>query len=219
MFLLILCPILILALFFLSHELSKSLSRVFFALTKSHKLTITLLALLFLPGVVVHELAHLLTANLLFVKTGEVEFFPQIQGETVKLGSVAVAATDPLRRFFIGAAPLFVGSFLLTLCLWYLQPFANGFSWQWFFFAYILFEVGNTMFSSKKDMEGGGFLIAFVFTILIIFIPILRQSILDFLLLPQSQFFLMQLNKMLLLIVTINIFTYSLARIFLHKKK
>jgi hypothetical protein len=218
MLLLVLFPLFVLLLFFLSRQLSKSLSQVFFSLTKSHKATITLLALFFLPGVVVHELSHLLSANLLFVRTGLVEFFPQVEGNTVKLGSVAVEKTDPLRRFIIGSAPLLVGSFFLSLCFWYLKPFSTPISWSWVLFAYILFEIGNTMFSSKKDMEGGGFLLAIVFFIVAVFVPFLRQKLLLFLLSSPSQQFFMQMNKMLLLLITIDLFFYILAKILLYKR-
>lgn len=123
-------------------------------ITHSQKTTIQLLSLLFLPGVIVHELAHWFVASILFVKTGEIEFFPQIQGNVVKLGSVAVASTDPIRRFLIGVAPLFIGVGGLLLLFFFLAPATLTFTWQTVLLIYASFEIGNTMFSSKKDMEG-----------------------------------------------------------------
>jgi len=94
-------------------------------------------------------------AAMLFVRVGHVEFLPKIHENSVKLGSVQIAKTDPFRRFLIGAAPLFGGIGIMLLFFFYLSPyFSNPFSWQIFFFLYTLFEVCNTMFSSKKDMEG-----------------------------------------------------------------
>jgi hypothetical protein len=124
-----------------------------YRLFKNQKVVIHVLAFLFLPGVVVHELAHLLIANMLLVPTGEVEFFPEIQGDNVKMGSVEIASTDPLRRFVIGAAPLFVGLAVLSVLFWYFG-FSFSWSWQTALLFYAVFQISNTMFSSKKDMEG-----------------------------------------------------------------
>ncbi len=141
--------------FFLSHTVSQRLSQVFLFITRSQKITIYVLSFLFLPGIIVHELSHWLMASLLFVKTGDIEFVPQIHGDKVKLGSVAVAKTDPVRRFFIGIAPIIFG--LLTIFSLYLilfPRFSLTVSWKEILFLYLLFEIGNTMYSSSKDMEG-----------------------------------------------------------------
>lgn len=141
-------------LFLLSRELTKSLSYAIYRVTKSKTFTIYFLSFLFFPGVVVHELAHLIVANLLFVKTGHVEFVPHISGNDVKLGSVEVAKVDPIRRFLIGASPIIVGLFLIGGSFIYLQMLTLDELWQKIVFGYVLFVIGNTMYSSKKDMEG-----------------------------------------------------------------
>lgn len=158
----------LLALFFLSNILSKSLSRLFFRITKNKKLTVTLLAILFFPGVVVHELAHFVVANLLFVRTGEIEFLPVINGNEVKLGSVAIAKTDPIRRFLIGAAPIIVGIALIAGSFVFLELNGLNALWKQILFGYILFVIGNTMYSSKKDMEGAIELFATIALILLV---------------------------------------------------
>jgi hypothetical protein len=135
--------------------LTQVLFHFLLSVTKSHHLTIHILSVLFLPGVVIHELSHMLMASMLFVRVGEVEFLPQTHGNSVKLGSVQVAKTDPFRRFLIGAAPLIGGLLIIFLLYIYLlADFSHPFSWQTAVFLYALFEIGNTMFSSKKDMEG-----------------------------------------------------------------
>ena len=145
----------LLLLFFLSRNLTRVLSFFFFRLSKSKKFTITAIAILFFPGTLLHELAHALFAGLLGVHVGKMEFIPQIEGEKVKLGSVQIGQSDPIRRFFIGAAPFFLGTILLLLILFYTvkQQFFNNISVV-IFVGYLVFEIGNTMFSSKKDMEG-----------------------------------------------------------------
>lgn len=140
-------------LFFLSRGLAQSLAFFFFRITKSKNSTIQLLSLLFLPGVIVHELAHLITAGILFVPVGDIEFVPKLQNDgTVKLGSVAIAKTDPLRRAVIGFAPVFAGLTIIFTTFYYSPPLLATY--------YILFEVSNTMFSSRKDAEGAVELLA-----------------------------------------------------------
>lgn len=147
---------------------------------------IFLLAVLFLPGVVIHELAHYLTATLLLVKTGEIEFMPQVRGGSVKLGSVQIAHTDPIRRFFIGIAPLVVGVFIILGVVSYFSTAKLPLHYALVLFieAFIIFEIGNTMFSSKRDLEGAVELLGVVAILCITFyiagfrIP---TSVIDFL--------------------------------------
>lgn len=147
----------LLFLFFLSSLLAKSLSAFFFRITKSKTFTIQLLALIFLPGVIVHELAHLITAGVLFVPTGNIEFLPKLKdnGE-LKLGSVEIAKTDPVRRAVIGFAPIFFGLAIIVTTFFYLGSDSSIFKdfWKVAIIIYIFFQIGNTMFSSRKDLEG-----------------------------------------------------------------
>jgi hypothetical protein len=113
------------------------------------------MAFLFFPGTLVHELSHYLVAKMLFVRVYHLEFFPKLHGDELKLGSVSVAKADFFRQLLIGMAPFFIGTTLLLGLLFYAtqeQLFKN------IFFTiiggYAVFEIGNTMFSSKKDMEG-----------------------------------------------------------------
>lgn len=113
------------------------------------------MAFIFFPGTIIHELSHLLMAGLLFVPTGHIELWPKLEGDHVKLGSVAIAETDIFRRFLVGAAPFIFGTALLLGLLFYAAQnnlFANNI--YILLLAYTSFEIGNTMFSSKKDMEG-----------------------------------------------------------------
>ncbi len=142
------------ALFLLSQSLTRSLSKWFYQVFRHQAVVIQLLSILFLPGVILHELSHLLTASMLFVPTGEIEFLPEIHGDEVKMGSVSIAQTDPFRRFLIGVAPLIFGLGVLFLLFWYFLPTLTLVSWQTAVLLYAVFEISNTMFSSRKDMEG-----------------------------------------------------------------
>lgn len=145
----------LISLFLLSKILTRRLSNLFYRITKSQKATIYLMAFLFFPGTVIHELSHVLMAGILFIPTGHIELWPKLEGNYVKLGSVAIAETDIFRRFLVGAAPFLLGTLLLLSMLFYAAQ-NNLFGNQWFvlLLGYVAFEIGNTMFSSKKDMEG-----------------------------------------------------------------
>jgi hypothetical protein len=156
-----------------------------------------LLALLFFPGTLIHELAHMFMAALLFVRVGKIELFPQRQGESIKLGSVAIAHTDPFRRALIGLAPLFVGLLLLWSSIYYF----GGFPLQpWYvnimLLVFCIFELANTMFSSKRDVEGipALLIVLFLFILAAYFLGIrLPQSWLTYFASAQVNYFLMQL--------------------------
>jgi len=145
----------LLILFLLSRQLSTALSHFFYRITKSRTATISILAFLFFPGTAVHELSHALSASLLGVYVGEIEFVPTIHEDYVKLGSVQIGQTDPIRRFLIGSAPFIFGTAILLVILFYAAQFKLfGNIYLLILIGYLVFEVGNTMFSSRKDMEG-----------------------------------------------------------------
>lgn len=133
-------------------------------------MTIHILAWLFFPGTVIHELAHAIMAGVLGVRVGTMEFVPTIEGEHVKLGSVQIAHTDFFRRFLIGTAPFFAGTSILLGMLYYGAQ-NNLFSNPWIVLGigYVVFEIGNTMFSSRKDMEGALELFITILVLTIIF--------------------------------------------------
>lgn len=167
-------------LFLLSQYLSKALSAWFYYIFKNQAVVIHVLSILFLPGVILHELSHLLTASMLFVPTGEIEFLPEIRGNEVKMGSVSIAKTDPFRRFLIGVAPLLAGLGILFLLFWYFVPGLTLFSWQTALLVYAVFEISNTMFSSRKDMEGAVGLLIFA-VIIFILLLVLRIPVFGYL--------------------------------------
>jgi hypothetical protein len=203
-------------LFFLSQLLTKMLSQVILHITKSHEAMIHILACMLLPGVIVHELAHWFIASVLFVRTGEIEFWPKVHGGYVKLGSVAIEETDPVRRLLIGVAPLIIGLFSMILASYYLLAFFPGINWQTGLLLYIFFEIGNTMFSSKKDLEGAlAFLIALGIILIILFgfgikLPFTIFSI--FLSLP-VQIFFQKLDILLVFPLMINICLWVFSKI------
>ncbi len=155
-------------LFFLSKKLIKSLSLLFYKVFKTQKAVVSALAILFLPGTIVHELAHLLTAGVLLVPVGEISVLPEIGEKEIKLGSVQIGKVDPFRLMIIGVAPVIIGLLSILGIVYFSQISQPLPWWQITLGLYLIFEISNTMFSSRKDLEGTiGFLVGLLVTFLI----------------------------------------------------
>lgn len=145
----------LLVVFFLSRTLTNSIFALFYKISKSIKTSANLIGFVFIIGTLIHELAHTVMAFLLMVRVGKMELWPRLHENGIKLGSVQIEKTDPVRRMMIGMAPFLFGlGVILGLFAYGIQK--NLFSYTLFviFIVYITFQVANTMFSSKKDMEG-----------------------------------------------------------------
>ncbi len=154
-------------LFILSRFLTRELSIFFHRVSRSRFISTYLIALIFLPGTLIHELSHAIVAKLLFVNVGKMELMPEMSDDSLKLGSVEVGKTDFIRNFFIGVAPFFVGTSILLVSMWYV--FDNkliGLNLITGLFLYLIFVISNSMYSSKKDMEGAIEFFVFILIIL-----------------------------------------------------
>lgn len=126
-------------------------------------------SLIFLPGVMVHEMTHFLTAAILGVRTGEISLIPKIPDSTSQrtaLGSVRIAKTDFFRESIIGAMPMIASlSIMYVLVEIFIRPilvnpndliasliqFLNHFSIRLALVTYFIFTLANTMYLSKED--------------------------------------------------------------------
>ncbi|MBI1881682.1 MAG: hypothetical protein HYR94_26185 [Chloroflexi bacterium] len=147
---------------------------VAFLLTGSPQVAMWLFWALFLPGTLLHELSHWLTAFLLGVKTGHFSLWPQRKksGE-LQMGAVQVESSDPFRHSLIGLAPLIFGTIAVLLIgqgrlelgrfgealnsgdleiigLAILQVLLVPDVWLWF---YLIFAISNAMLPSASDRE------------------------------------------------------------------
>ena len=152
--------------YFSSRSLIKNLIRLFYRLTRSQNTAINLLFFLLLPGVFLHEFAHILTAEVLRVPTGELSLKPQFKNNQLRLGSAQIALTDPIRLTLIGTAPFLLG----TITLWLLLTFGLNINLSSInldfikttplilklLFFYLTFSITNTMFSSPSDLQAAG---------------------------------------------------------------
>jgi len=159
---------------FLQRLLHREIQAFFLILTNSPGVTQVLFALIFFPGVLLHELSHFLTAKLLGVWTGNFSLIPQAQPDgKLRLGYVETVSGGFVRDALIGAAPLVTGSLFVAyaaivqmhiLPLWDLMrsaswgafwamlvsvPKAPDF-WLWF---YLTFTISSTMMPSQSDRQ------------------------------------------------------------------
>ncbi len=112
----------LIALYILSRRLTQNLFVAIFLLTRSRPIGIGFLSFLFFPGTVLHELAHLFTAEVLGVHTSGLTLVPEgIEKTQVRTGSVSIAQTDPIRRSAIGIAPVVVGLIMLGVISYFVS--------------------------------------------------------------------------------------------------
>lgn len=164
-------------LYLLSRRVIQTMYRLLHLLTRSRTIAIWIVSIVFFPGTVVHELAHLFTAEILGVHTGKLTLVPEsLEGTEIKAGGVMIAETDPLRRTLIGVAPVIWGITLLAALSYWLPNLwqqtivtinQGNTSTDYSLYAlllilYALFSVSNSMFSSPEDMKG---VIPFVVTL------------------------------------------------------
>ncbi len=160
------------ALVLLQRFLHREIQAVLLILTRRPGVTQVVFALIFLPGVFLHELSHYLMAKLLRVPTGRFSIIPQAQPDgRLRMGYVETASGGFLRDALIGVAPLVTGSLFVALVaiycmhllpLWDLarvaawDQFWLGLQmvpqvadfWLWFF---LTFTVSSMMMPSASD--------------------------------------------------------------------
>lgn len=166
----------LLVLAWLSGEQAMEVQRVVYNLTGSVDHAVIVYFLVFLPGIVVHELAHWLMAWVLGLQPGRLRIWPVRKGSVVGLGSVTTRRGGPVRDSLVGIAPLLAGTLLIVLITrWWLaevpieallassdlslwgdairQAFASPDALLW---AYLVFAIANGMMPSKPDREPFG---------------------------------------------------------------
>ena len=164
--------VLLVPLTFFQRLLHREIQAVTLIVTRNPGITMGIFALIFLPGVFLHELSHFLMAKLLRVPTGNFSLMPQpLPDGRLQLGYVETGQSDIVRDSLIGAAPLIVGTIFVAYTavyqlemriLW--DTFRNGqFNLFWmgvtalprvpdfFLWFYLAFTVSSTMMPSQSD--------------------------------------------------------------------
>ncbi|MFQ5857231.1 MAG: hypothetical protein ACE5LU_16600 [Anaerolineae bacterium] len=106
---------LLVPLVWLKREINGRLLHVGWLLFHHEQAAVLLYFLIMLPGVLVHEVSHLIVATLVGVRAGGLSLRPKVQRDGLQLGSVQVARTDVVRESLIGLAPLLGGSLVILL--------------------------------------------------------------------------------------------------------
>ncbi len=156
----------------LQRLLHREIQAAFLILSRSPEFTITLFSIIFVPGVLLHELSHYLAAVVLGVPAARFSLLPQMLPDgRLQLGYVETVKTDIVRDSLIGAAPLFAGGSLVAylsitrlglLPMW--DVLRNGqFNLFWLgltllpqvrdfpLWFYLIFTISSTMLPSRSD--------------------------------------------------------------------
>ena len=164
--------LLLVPLIYLQRFLQREIQSVFLLITRQPEISMALFSLLFLPGVVLHEVSHFLMAKLLGVHTGRFSIIPKkLEGGRIQLGYVETSETDFVRDALIGVAPLLTGVLFVVFvgvsrmgmdAMWstlikgelsminpiFVSMLARPDFWLWF---YLVFTVSSTMLPSASD--------------------------------------------------------------------
>jgi hypothetical protein len=155
-------------------RLHQEIQAVFLLLTRSQEISLALFSVLFLPGVLLHEVSHYLVARMVGVRTGRFSLTPRTMSDgRLQLGYVETVKADPIRDAVIGSAPLLAGGAFVAyigigqlqlLPMWaqiqasgsyHLEDLLNQFwvipdLWLWL---YLAFAISSTMTPSQSDRK------------------------------------------------------------------
>lgn len=135
---------------------------------KSDFITFALISLLFLPGTIIHESAHFLTALFLILPVKSMTIFPRWDENEIKLGEVLFIKKDFLRAILVGIAPIFFGiGILFSLFYFHIYPTSNlGLN---ILYSYLIFSISANMFSSKQDLKDLLLIIPVILVVVMLF--------------------------------------------------
>jgi hypothetical protein len=156
----------VVTLYILSRLVLRGIVRIIVVITKRRRVGLYILSLILLPGTLIHEFSHWIFATILLVKTGKMSLWPKIEPQGIRLGSLEIAQTDIIRRTIVGFAPFLLGTALILILVHIAIQSGQDYLLL-IFVGYAVFQIGNTMFSSKKDLEGTGIFLVLLFAILI----------------------------------------------------
>lgn len=141
------------------HEFSRLIHRI----GGGRGAVIWLWSIIFLPGTILHEIAHFLVAAATGTRTGKIEIFPENleeeweaeeTGKGVTLGYVQTQRLNPIRGFLVGLAPFFFGLAFLIWLASLLQISFNAGNYSLLALGlYLFFTIANSFFPSWADIK------------------------------------------------------------------
>jgi hypothetical protein len=133
----------------LSKKIYESLFQISWKFFKSKEASVYFVSFIFLPGTFIHEMCHVMATVLLGGRVGAINLWPKIEGNHIKMGTAEVEVLDVFRNSIIGTAPLVFGSLIL---IYISSNFFNQELWVQVIFAYLIFQISNSMFLSDVDL-------------------------------------------------------------------
>ena len=137
-------------LYFVSRKTIHTCFFFFSRFLKHPQAAFRMMALLYFPGTLIHEMSHLVMAMLLNLKVRDITLIPKVRGSTLKLGTVWYEKKDVVRGLLVGIAPFFAAMFVFwfidTWRLLYMNMIIGA------LVSYLVFAISSTMFSSKQDL-------------------------------------------------------------------
>jgi hypothetical protein len=166
MFALLWLGVILASLWLLAALLSWHIQGLILLVTNNSRLAVAAYDLVVLPGVVLHELSHVVAALVLRVPIMRVSLFQFRRYNDLRQGEVVLGHADPLRMSLIGVAPLVVGMGALVLLLHTFVPASTLADHSLIgqlrsllsspraaLGLYLLVAVANTMFPSAADCQ------------------------------------------------------------------
>ena len=143
--------LLLLVIYFVTRQLINQFFYFFRRVFRNDKTVFAMIAVIFLPGTVIHEFSHMVAALLLLLRVYEIKIFPEWEKNYIKLGRVLYSKADVLRGILVGIAPVFGA----TLFFWWIvifKIFPSTNLWLNILMIYLIFSISSSMFSSKQDL-------------------------------------------------------------------
>jgi len=166
-----------------------------------------IVSLIFLPGTLIHESAHFLTALFLLLPVKSMTIFPRWDDREIKLGEVLFVKKDFLRAILVGVAPVFFGiGILFAIFFYHIYPSNNlGLN---IIYSYIIFSISANMFSSKQDLKDLALIIPVI--ILVIMIIYIFNIKID---LSSINVIMNKVNLYIFFVLLIDIFLFGIIKL------
>lgn len=151
----------IIAIYIISRLLIKELFLFLRKFFKTDFPVFLLVSLIFLPGTIIHETAHFITALLLILPVKSMTVIPKWEKNEIKLGEVLFIKKDLIRTVLVGIVPIFFGiGILFSLFYFRIYP-ANNIGLN-ILYSYLIFSISANMFSSKQDLKDAALIIPII---------------------------------------------------------